>query len=124
MATAPTAPRRTAKTAPHPTPPPPVGGGQGGGEYVALLAARECVRIPLSAFTLAGFRDWATSPEFPEHVRATFVDGEIILDMSNEDPEAHVSVKGEVFRVLANLNRELKLGMLYADGVLVSNEDA
>jgi Uma2 family endonuclease len=78
--------------------------------------------VPASAFTLAGFRKWATAEDFPEQVRVTFVDGEIILDMSNEEIETHVAVKGEVSRVLLNLNRELRLGKFYPDGVLLTNE--
>jgi Uma2 family endonuclease len=74
--------------------------------------------------TLAGFRDWATSSAFPEHVRASFIDQEIYLDMSNEDPETHVGVKGEITRVLLTLNRDLKRGKVYADGVLITNEEA
>jgi len=74
--------------------------------------------------TLAGFRDWATSPEFPEHVRAAFIDGGVYLDMSNEDPELHVAVKTEVIVALGPLVRAEKLGKLYTDGVLVSNETA
>jgi Uma2 family endonuclease len=82
------------------------------------------LRIPVSAFTHAGFRAWATSGDVPEHVRTAFIDGEIYLDMSSEDLESHVSVKGEVARVLAALSRELKLGKFFGDGALVSNEQA
>jgi Uma2 family endonuclease len=79
------------------------------------------IRIPTSALTLEGFRDWATSIDFPEHVRAAFIGEEIYLDMSNEEPDAHVGVKTEVSRILSTLTRELKLGKFYADGVLVTN---
>jgi Uma2 family endonuclease len=81
-------------------------------------------RIPTSALTLAGFRDWACSDEFPEHIRAAFVGGEIFIEMSNEDLETHVAVKAEISRALMNLNRAEKLGKFYTDGVLVSNVDA
>src|SRR5205807_5174394 len=107
MATVPSKPRRRS---PAPCPPP--------------QPDRLCVRIPTTALTLAGFRDWAVSPDFPEHVRAAFIDGGVYLDMSNEDPEVHVLVKDEVVRALGNLNREQKLGKLDGDGVLVSNEAA
>jgi Uma2 family endonuclease len=83
-----------------------------------------CVRVPVSALTLAGFRKWATSDAFPENVRASFIDQKIYLDMSNEDPETHVGVKDEDTRVLKNLNRELKRGKYYGDGVLITNEEA
>ncbi len=108
MATVPSPSRRTPAAPPRP----------------AVVVDRLCVRIPTSALTLAGFRAWATSDEFPEHLRAAFLGDEVFLDLSNEDPETHVSVKGEISRVLITLNRELQLGKLYADGLLVSNEAA
>lgn len=74
--------------------------------------------------TLAGFRAWIDSPEIPEEVRATFIAGEIFLDMSNEDPRLHVLVKTEIVRVVGNLNIEGNLGELYSDGVRVTNVEA
>lgn len=44
--------------------------------------------------------------------------------MSNEDPECHVGVKTETDRTLTNLNREVRLGKYYGDGVLLTNEAA
>jgi Uma2 family endonuclease len=94
------------------TPPPPV------------TVDRWSVRIPTSASTLAGFRDWATSDSFPEHIRAAFIGQEIFIEMSNEDLDTHVTVKSEITRVLARLVRDSKLGQFFADGVLVTNMDA
>jgi Uma2 family endonuclease len=82
------------------------------------------LRIPTSALTLAGFRDWATSDEFPQDIRAAFIDTEIFIEMSNEDVETHANAKLEIARVLATLVRDLKLGKFYGDGVLLSNEAA
>lgn len=81
-----------------------------------------CLRVPTSASTHAGFRAWATSGDLPERLRVAYIDGEIYLDMSNEDPETHVGVKAEITRTLMNLNRTARLGKLYADGVLLSSE--
>jgi Uma2 family endonuclease len=81
-------------------------------------------RIPVSALTLAGFRDWATSDDFPQHIRAAFIEGEIFIEMSNEELQTHVAVKTEISRVLSTLVRELNDGTFYADGVLISNENA
>jgi Uma2 family endonuclease len=83
-----------------------------------------CVRIPTRALTLQGFREWATSDDFPEHVRVAFIDNEVYVDMSNEEWEAHVGVKTEVYAVLAPLVRQEKLGKFYADGGLLTNEAA
>jgi Uma2 family endonuclease len=82
------------------------------------------VHIPVRALTLAGFREWATSPSFPEHLRAAFLDEEIFLDTSNEDPELHVMVKTVFCGVLFQLNQAEKKGRFYSDGMLVSNEEA
>jgi Uma2 family endonuclease len=74
--------------------------------------------------TLEGFREWATSDEFPEHVRAAFIDNEVYLDMSNEEPGAHVGVKSEISAVLYALVRQGKLGKFFNDGLLLTNEAA
>src|SRR5205823_696983 len=62
--------------------------------------------------------------EFPENVRATFIAGEIFLDMSKEDPRLHVRVKDELARVLGTLCKEEDLGEFYGDRVGISNEAA
>jgi Uma2 family endonuclease len=91
---------------------------------VSVVTDRYHLIVPPSAFTLSGFRAWVKADDFPERVRVTFIDGEIYLDMSNEEIETHVAVKTEVGRSLSNLIRELKLGKYYGDGVLVTNEAA
>jgi Uma2 family endonuclease len=74
--------------------------------------------------TLEGFRLWATSDDFPEHLRAAYLDNEIFLDMSNEELETHNKAKTEIARVLAGLVKESELGEFYSDGVLISHEEA
>jgi Uma2 family endonuclease len=88
------------------------------------VSDRYHLTVPPSAFTLSGFRAWVKADHFPERVRVTFLDGEIYLDMSNEELETHVAVKGEIARVLSTLVRNAKLGKYYGDGVLVTNEAA
>lgn len=88
------------------------------------LLVPDLLRIPPTALTLTGFREWVTSDEFPEKLRATFVDGEIYLDMSKEELETHAKVKTEVCRVLANISHELDTGDFYLDGVLITNDEA
>jgi Uma2 family endonuclease len=89
---------------------------------IILLDHEIC--IPASAHTLAGFRAWATSDDFPERGRFSFIDGEIYIDMSPEELETHVKVKVELGYVLVGLNKKLKLGEFYSDGALVSNPAA
>ncbi|MBV8555817.1 MAG: Uma2 family endonuclease, partial [Planctomycetaceae bacterium] len=82
------------------------------------------IRIPARAATLAGFRAWALSDEFPERGRFSFINGELFVDMSPEELETHNKVKTEVVSAIANLNKELDLGEFYSDGTLVTNEVA
>lgn len=77
--------------------------------------------IPESARTLQGFREWSWSDEFPQEGRISFIDGEIIADLSKERFDEHVLVKGELYRVLGNLVREEDLGIFFPDGTGVSN---
>jgi Uma2 family endonuclease len=90
----------------------------------ANLHEHLCVRVPSRALTLNGFREWATSSDFPERVRAAFIDCEVFLEKSNEEAEAHVGVKTEIYAVLAPLVHKEKLGKFYSDGVLLTNEAA
>ena len=61
-----------------------------------------CWRIPTKAMTLAGFRAWVISDQFPDKVRATFVDEEIYLDMSMEEMTTHAAVKAAICRGTPN----------------------
>src|SRR5947209_9501730 len=90
----------------------------------AIVLAEQDLVIPPSAHTLAGFRAWAKSDDFPERGRISFLGQEIIIDMSPEELQTHIKVKMEIGRVLGNLNRKRKSGELYGDGTLVSNERA
>jgi len=109
----------TARTVPTPPTRPPEAIPAAG-----LVRNAAPIRIPAGAATHAGFRAWATSDEFPRGLKATFLGDEIILDMSPEELETHTAVKGEAYRVLMNLVRELDLGIFYADGAFLTNEAA
>ena len=63
--------------------------------------------------TLAGFRAWVHSDDFPEKQRVTFLNGEIYLDMSKEDIFTHASVKTAVAGTMFNLNKEKDFGNLF-----------
>jgi Uma2 family endonuclease len=82
------------------------------------------VRVPAAAFDLQGFRRWVKAPDFPERVRATFVAGELFVQMSPESIESHNKVKAEVTAEIVRLVRDENLGETYADGTLLTNEQA
>jgi Uma2 family endonuclease len=82
------------------------------------------VRVPPSAYTLTGFRAWATSDDFPERGHISFIDGEIYIDMSPENIDTHNQVKGEITYAVIKLNKKEKLGKFYPDRALVTNVEA
>lgn len=80
--------------------------------------------VPPEAMTMEGFREWATADDFPERMRVSYLNGEIILDMSNEEINAHVGVKTELNGVLGPLVKRERLGRYFSDGVLLTNVSA
>jgi Uma2 family endonuclease len=92
----------------------------------AAVLPRPCndippIHIPASAFTHDGFRAWATSDAFPERLRASYINHEIVIDMSPEELETHNKVKTKVVSRLDALNERLDLGELFSDRTLLSN---
>lgn len=82
------------------------------------------VTVPNAALDHAGYRAWATSDEYPEGVRTTYVLGEVLIEISPESLEAHSKVKLAITLGLGAFVREHDLGEVYPDGSLVTNEDA
>ncbi|WP_394823392.1 Uma2 family endonuclease [Pendulispora albinea] len=80
--------------------------------------------MPKSAFTLDGFRAWVLSDDFPEGVKASFIDGEVFFEMSPESLETHLKVKQKLTAVLVTIADDESLGEAYADGALLTNEEA
>ena len=57
-------------------------------------------------------------------MKVAFIDGEVYVDMSNEELFTHVAVKGEISRVWATLKLEHDLGECFPDGGLVTQKEA
>lgn len=74
--------------------------------------------------SLAGFRQWAASNEFPERGRIDFIAGRIEVDMAAEELSAHGSVKIAIIYSLEGLVRATRAGRLYSDKVRVSSIEA
>jgi Uma2 family endonuclease len=83
-----------------------------------------CVSIPAAAHSHDGFDRWVTSDEFPDRCRATWIRGEILIDMSPEEIQSHSRLKTEISRVLATFIKKHRLGQYYSDRTLLSNDDA
>ncbi len=91
----------------------------------AFLIDRPALRIPPGAGTLAGFRAWAASDEFPrEGCRISYIAGEMLIDMSPEEINVHNWIKTSVTIAWGTLVQQADSGVVYADRALLSNEDA
>lgn len=79
--------------------------------------------LPPDLRDFASFREWAGADDFPERVRVTYVDGEVIIDISNEEINTHAALKTHLVGTLGSLVNQLKLGKFYGTGVLWVNEE-
>lgn len=80
----------------------------------------EQFEMPLNLHSLASFRHWTTSADFPDRGRIDYVGGRIEVDMSPEDLHCHGKVKTELIIVTGRRVREAGLGELYTDRARVS----
>jgi len=88
------------------------------------IVFEEQFEVPLTMRSLADFRRWATSDEFPETGRIDFVEGRIEVDMAPEEFFCHGGVKTEIARVLSHRAKRLRLGYLRIDRTRVSSPAA
>jgi len=84
----------------------------------------ERVEIPLNIRSLADFRRWALSADFPQCGRIDFVEGRIEVDMSPEDFFCHGILKTEILGVLYRLVKGTQQGHLVCDRTRVSSLEA
>jgi Uma2 family endonuclease len=82
------------------------------------------LRIPVRALTMAGFRAWAHSPDYPERGRISLVGADLFIDMAPERLESHNAVKSEIVRVIGTIVRDEDLGVYLTSGLCVVNEPA
>ena len=80
----------------------------------------ERVEIPMNLGSLADFRRWAVSDDFPENGRIDYVAGRIEVDMLPEDLFCHGVVKVELTRVLGQHIKQAGLGHLSTGRTRVS----
>ena len=81
------------------------------------------VRIPASAFTFAGFRQWTRSPDFPERGRISYIQGIIEVDLNADEIRDHNPLKNEFITRLTNIIDNEDLGFVLSDGVRLVNEE-
>ena len=77
---------------------------------MATVLFEEQVEIPLGIKSLAEFRQWALSEEFPQRGRIDYLAGRIEVDMSPEDFFMHGTLKAKVASEIEQRVEELDLG--------------
>src|SRR5687768_17433183 len=90
-------------------------------EVISCLLLESGVEIPMHIRTLAEFRSWAHSDDFPEWGRIDFLGKRIEVDMSPEDFFTHGTPKFQIARVLGNWIEERDLGHIAIDSTRISS---
>lgn len=91
---------------------------------VRILHESVRVTVPDWVVDVESFRRWADAEDFPDHVRVGYLKGEVWVDMSKEQLFTHSRVKMRITSTLDRLVEQGNLGFVFADGVLLSNEEA
>lgn len=87
----------------------------------ASVIIEEQVEIPGDVRSLADFRRWALSDDFPDRGRIDFIAGNVEVDMSPESIFSHGTLKGTVYARLLGLVERGDLGYLLTDRTRVSS---
>lgn len=83
------------------------------------------VKVPDRATaSLNSFREWAGDNDLPEKTKVLYYRGEVWVEMGKEQLFTHVEVKTEITTVLRAIARAGKLGRVWGEGVLLTNEAA
>lgn len=90
----------------------------------SILIQPQGIRIPGAIPTLAAFREWARSDDFPEHGRIDWVGGDVEVDISPEDVNTHGTVKGAIARDLSVLVELSDRGVVLIDSTRLSSDPA
>ena len=79
--------------------------------------------IPSGVTDLASFREWVHSGELPEKLAVHFIANEVWVDLTTDTlPEN--AIKTAIYFTLGGLIRTEKLGFLFSNGVLLTNDRA
>ena len=84
----------------------------------------ERIEVPLDLRSLAEFRRWAFSDDFPERGRIDYINGRVEVDMSPEEVYCHGTLKSEIHGVLWNRVKRERLGDIFVDSTRISSVEA
>lgn len=80
--------------------------------------------VPATEMTLAQFREWAESDDYPEQGKVVYFRGELYSDLSSEQIDTYVATKAAINLTIGNLIHDNDLGRYYPDGAGLQNERA
>ena len=86
-----------------------------------VVADRNVLHVPATVVDIESFREWTDTDDFPEKMNIWWLCGGVWIDMSHEQIFTHVVIEGEIFRVLASLVRQNRLGWVFPDGAFLTN---
>ncbi len=81
------------------------------------------IEVPFWVNDLDSFRRWVHSGELPEKLKVHFINGHVRMDIMGE-AFSHNRVKLAVTFTLEGLVRVEKSGLVFVDGMLMTNDDA
>lgn len=84
-----------------------------------IVLLEDQITVPFLA-SLAEFRRWVHSENFPERGRIDYIAGQIEIDMSPEELFSHGSLKTEVASVLHARVRKLESGRIFIDSTRIT----
>jgi Uma2 family endonuclease len=93
----------------------------GGKAMKAVIFQGPEIWVPGWVVDLDSFHRWVDSDDVPEHVRIDYLQGEVWIDVSEQQIFTRLRVKTEFTRVMANLAIELKRGFWLTDGLRVTH---
>ncbi len=86
-----------------------------------IVDYRNQIDIPGWVVDFESFRRWFQSPEFPETGKICFINNDIWVDLSMEELFSHNQVWFEISRVLGNLMKQTKYGLVVPEGMRYSH---
>lgn len=90
-----------------------------------IFGADNSVVVPTWATeSLASFREWYASDDFPEQGRICYLAGEVYVEMGHERVSSHVALKTALTEILSAFARAANLGRFFGDGIRLVNEGA
>jgi len=84
----------------------------------------ESFRVPEWVIDLNSFNRWLEEPDFPEEGRIDFLQGEIWIDMSEEEVWSHNQAKAEFTVVLGGLAKAERRGRFFPAGFRFQHPEA